>query len=667
MDLQPNILNKYQSYSYDIEWRLSPFSIGRNTGADLPPNAGVLIAATGRTANFYIEKVEIEHIPNTTATNLNAGFTLISLEIFEPMGFTFIDRYFSAIKSMGWQQPTEAISYLYIGFNGWNINGSPEAKVHRVGWRLSVADIGIDIDSSGTRYQVSFVIVDFLGLKTSNQVIQRQVRSEIKQTLAESLSELATQVTKTNKADQDASNKGNMEEIVYEFKLGAKLAALNPKMYINQQVGTMTDKTAADGKHYYNVSTGMRIDEMLVKYVLNALNIADHLIPKIKPDGTRDASVVPDGELAKWLNVQSQTSYMTFDPVKGKYKKKITYTIDSQYRPEVETMPPNTDGRVSQAMSLVGHGLLKKRYDYIFTGKNTEVLELKIDFNTLYTQLIATYGLVQQVQTPATDPASRQKEDQDKIARLVPTGLAGGGFGGFGGLTTSRMKSGGPKYLEEFTPAPSFADLISISYAPIGDAEMITDGVGDNSDVYSNNKKIKLAEFWAQAKSVNKLPEYNSVMTSMLEISMTVRGDPYWLAVTDLENNYQNAESNPDDLANFPLGSQYIFLKFRLPETYEINSGLPWNLGRMTFTGIYRVDTMKSIFENGKFSQVLNCVYDMTTNGVDIDGFGMSGYGQMTENKTFTPNTPVTATPRADTVMEDEGIVEVGPVTIDDE
>jgi hypothetical protein len=63
MQLTPNPLNAYESYSYDIQLAISPENIGKNSGTPLPPGAGVLIAGTGKTANFYVDKLEMTGIP----------------------------------------------------------------------------------------------------------------------------------------------------------------------------------------------------------------------------------------------------------------------------------------------------------------------------------------------------------------------------------------------------------------------------------------------------------------------------------------------------------------------------------------------------------------------------------------------------------------------------
>lgn len=180
MRLTPNPLNIYESYSYDIQLVISPESIGKNTGAQLPPGTGVTIAATGKTANFYIDRVEMKSIPNTSQNNTHTTVTEISVSIDEPMGFTLYDRYLSACAMMGWKNPMEAAIYITISWNGWLPSGAPHPKVHKTTWRCLMVNWGSDIEFTGTKYTMKFIPLDLLGYTSEILTVQRPVKAEIK-------------------------------------------------------------------------------------------------------------------------------------------------------------------------------------------------------------------------------------------------------------------------------------------------------------------------------------------------------------------------------------------------------------------------------------------------------------------------------------------------------
>jgi hypothetical protein len=216
----------------------------------------------------------------------------------------------------------------------------------------------------------------------------------------------------------------------------------------------------------------------------------------------------------------------------------------------------------------------------------------------------------------ATDEEHRKSEDQDKKSRKVTTKIPEA-------ESDSNSASFGGIYLEQYPTFPSLADLISVNVAPMGAPEATREGVADLDDKDTNAEESKLAEQHARAKPVNSgangLNDYSSI-AGMLKIDMEIRGDPFWLGI-DLSDNAKDAESNPDkEMANYPNGSQFLFLKFKMPETYNVSSGLPDTVGRITFTGLYHVVRVTSVFENGKFTQRLQGAYDIPTNGVDLGG-----------------------------------------------
>jgi hypothetical protein len=610
MQLTPNPLNAYESYSYDIQLAISPENIGKNSGTPLPPGAGVLIAGTGKTANFYVDKVEMKGIPVSAGNNSNTYVVAIDMTIIEPMAFTFFDRYFISVASMGWKQPAEAVLYLTVAFNGWLPDGSPDPKVHKLTWRCTLTTVDVETDFTGSKYHLKLIPLDLMGFNSENINAQRGGRVEIKKKLEDTLKEVANQINKSNTGDQEADNKPKEPYITVNLDVGKFLKELNLEMYVEKQTGTNTTSLAADLKPYFTFKTGQRIEDMLIKLASSAKDIASHLVPNLRGDKTTESTDVPGTQLARWFRITSQLSYGKFDEARNLYKKIITYTIDSHYRPEIELMPPKQEGSKSRAQVYHEKGLLNKRYDYIFTGQNTEVLELKLDFKPLFKQMLLTYTKKATEQTLATDEENRKSEDQDKKSRKVTTKIPES-------ESDSNSASFGGIYMEQYPTFPSLADLLSVNIGPIGSQEVTREGVADLDDKDTNAEKAKIAEQHARAKPSQQLNDYSKL--GMITIDMGIRGDPFWLGI-DYSDNAKDAEANPNDMGNFPLGTQYFFLKFKMPETYNVSSGLPDSVGRITFTGLYSVVAVTSVFENGKFTQTLRGVYDNPTNGVDLGG-----------------------------------------------
>lgn len=614
--MKANPLNIYESYSYDIEFTMYPEAIGKNDGAGLSPGQGIMIAATGRTANFYVDRCQFTSIPSTKDTSINTIVTSITIDINEPLGFTMYERLMIAARAMGWRNPIEARYAVSVAFNGWKKDGSFDSKIHRTTWMCVLTDVRSDFDSSGTKYTVVLIPSGQVAFEEQNIRNQRTVTCEIKNTLEATLKEMSTAINKANGGQQDANNKSEQIPITYDFKLGSRLSSLNLKMYTDPQVGTDTSKLSNENKTTYTMQGGDTMEDILKRIVLNATNVADHLIPNLKADGTRDANTPPSvGDLEKWLLVQSEVSYSTFDATTGKYRKNITYVIDSHLRPDIATQPPGNGGSMARYQSYIANGLLNKRYDYLFTGKNTEVLEMKIDFNPMWSQLLGGYSKMPVSDPIATDQETKKSTESDKSTRLLPTALSGGGMntGNMFSSVGSLVGYSRPM-LEQLPVTASLGDLMNFTVAPITDVNTITNGVRDLNDKETAAKKTKLSEWEQQAKALNADPAFTGRINYMTQCDIVIRGDPYWLTVTNVKNNVQNAAGNDARAyANIPNGTQYFYVKFRTPESYDNSVGLPVRLGRITFSGVYMATTVTSTFEGGKFTQQITGILDYTS------------------------------------------------------
>src|SRR5882672_6719466 len=101
LTLDPNILGAYQSYTYNFKLKLYEQKIMGSAEITSSSDRSIIIAESGVTAMFNIKRVEIRSIPGTTTENRGALSTQITIELEEPLGFTFIDRLLQAGKDLG--------------------------------------------------------------------------------------------------------------------------------------------------------------------------------------------------------------------------------------------------------------------------------------------------------------------------------------------------------------------------------------------------------------------------------------------------------------------------------------------------------------------------------------------------------------------------------------
>jgi hypothetical protein len=104
----------------------------------------------------------------------------------------------------------------------------------------------------------------------------------------------------------------------------------------------------------------------------------------------------------------------------------------------------------------------------------------------------------------------------------------------------------------------------------------------------------------------------------MLEIELTIRGDPYWMGTTNLEDNERSktllnlsnagnqrgVDAIMRDRANYLLGENMFLLTFRTGSNYREDTGfMEFEKSSDYFNGIYAVLEVENKFENGSFTQ----------------------------------------------------------------
>lgn len=143
----------------------------------------------------------------------------------------------------------------------------------------------------------------------------------------------------------------------------------------------------------------------------------------------------------------------------------------------------------------------------------------------------------------------------------------------------------------------------------------------------------------ARTSSVFATALYSSLDASLQSIKMTIKGDPFWLYPTSIPKStkvlpykafmkpveaiksIKEAHILHPETVN-PTGTDnFIVVRFRTPRLFEdVKDDADPFKEIETFSGIYKVTTITSKFEMGKFSQELTAILDPNINLVDFRG-----------------------------------------------
>ena len=229
-----------------------------------------------------------------------------------------------------------------------------------------------------------------------------------------------------------------------------------------------------------------------------------------------------------------------------------------------------------------------KKYDYIYSGQNTEILSFDIEINYLFYS-----GANPQSETKTKD---EQNRDNKGTVENKP-------------LETKQSKG-----------TESKAQAANLGKSKVKkNPDLFNTLRGGSGDI---GVEQKIAESFHDAF-------INVTSADLVKINFTIMGDTYYLIDSGL-SNYFVAESSAstqlteDGTMNYEGRDVYIYITFRTPaDINERTGGFEFDEGVSPFSGIYRVIKVISKFEAGQFKQDLQCVR-MQAQPTDFDGENVS-------------------------------------------
>jgi hypothetical protein len=309
--------------------------------------------------------------------------------------------------------------------------------------------------------------------------------------------------------------------------------------------------------------------------ITTALMMSDY--PKKALDSTNEDK---DG-MKTWWRVDTQVYYIdTKENLSsmGTVPKVLVYRV-IPYKAHSSRQP--SSNQPAKGLSNLKKQVVKS-YDYIFTGKNTEIINFNLDFSVSFSNILAADGL----RNSGDVVNSKASGVQDKKVQTVnqnPKGVAPSDKPGVG--NTSSKQSG-----TEFS--------------------MDRKG-GGGTDTYIT----RAAKVWHDAIT-NPL--------DMINLNLDIYGDPYWIANSGM-GNYTSKPSkvskdlNEDGTVNWQTSEVDIHINFKNPLDINQSTGLydfktggynggsgPSTDGAIGFKGLYHITTITNSFRQGEFRQSLH-------------------------------------------------------------
>lgn len=568
-------------------------------------------------AEYYMEDLNIDAV---VSPNPNTGVSLgtsINFSVIEPFSMgKFTQAIIGAARKKKWGSHTSAAFCLKIDFIGWDENGITSQYVTKPMYiPIQIVNIEFGVSGTGSEYQVTAV--------PFTEVALRDRVNEIKTT--SNISGLTVHETLVS-GDRSLTNVLNdrieqLEEkdIISQSDRYVICFPEDPEEVPRIAAGTSdTDEVIAvsveSNETVFDRLYGFAIDESQMNAIgLSDLNDDHHEGTDQPMDSHEDSydeenevlsreanelkrnyqhhqgdsitraieDIVNDSEYAEdqveersgsgldvWYRINTHVfveenpateSQVGRPPMIYVYSV-IPYTVDeAKNLPRTEN-PANTEGIKKLAF---------KTYNYIYTGKNEDVLNFDINFNTTYLSVLSNFNQNKGQQAP-----------------------------GFGNVKTG---SGAATDTDLGTEAPDPGQQPQEEVRHTVDENPNYEGTAG-----SNTRSVDVKESLVSMFHNNIIN--NNV--NMVNAEMTIWGDPFF--IPQQTGNYIGKSENKaagmtDDMTvEYLSGDVFVNVNFMTPLDYNTGGDTMTFLDKVSeFSGIFSVWAVENIFSRGRFTQVL--------------------------------------------------------------
>lgn len=308
--------------------------------------------------------------------------------------------------------------------------------------------------------------------------------------------------------------------------------------------------------------------------------INEILLTSSYPETALATNKLDNDGMRTWWRIDTQVYYVKTDgnlPKTGTYPRIIVYRV-VPYKAHSSVVTASNEpapGTTSIKRNIV------KQYDYLYTGKNSEILKFDIDFSVNFANVMAADNY-----SSANNNASANATQQDNTAPIDP--LANG-----------------------VEPENKQGALGPSQNKPTG-TETTNDRFGGATNETPANRAGRF---------------FHDALTNpndMVILNLDIYGDPYWI-VNSGQGNYTAKPVNGikdlhnDGSVNWQTGEVHILVNFRSPldinqgtGLYDFKSSNNFDINASTsaspvigFTGLYHVQRVTNNFRNGIFRQTL--------------------------------------------------------------
>jgi hypothetical protein len=587
----PNPLTKFSTFSYFITLGCIPKemletmdgygTIILQSANGLPNNRQPIASGIW---DFYINELDIESLIGFERMSNGTNVTMINFEVIEPYSLgLFLESLQASAQLLRYNNYAEASFCLTIEFVGWDDEGNATQlkDVRRVALRFT--NIEMDISTRGSRYKVQAIPWSQYGLTDQFAKFQSDINfycdhdgpytvrdllktAEVSLEKAVNLRFAELQKKATSELTPDSieikfgPNTSDIEDslVSFDYQTGGTDSNLKAEdIYENNAVNRKKVNSNPNNKGF-TFSQGTTIISAITEALLQSEYCRNNIKAKIEnPTGMID-----------WFKIETEVRNNGDEDGRGRPPRIITYKI---VKYKVHSSKVTHQSAKPDYNSLLSN--VVKVYDYIYTGKNTEVLNFNINLKFgFFTTAFADLNKAQS----DINYAQQNGAGREAVKNIIET---------YDPSNSAETDTGNPQ--------ATTGALIGDRTSPVGTLAM---------------DELRLISKTFHEKLLNTPEE-------MMIAEIEILGDPYYLISSgtgNVSSSTHNGENQtPTGEIDYQSGEVDVVVNFRTPVDINDKTGIVDFASTEVaqgFSGLYHIIRVENKFRNGKFTQTLHAV-----------------------------------------------------------
>ena len=687
----PNILEAaYANYSYIIQFAMVNPKNLRDTNS--VENNGIIIAQTGVTSKFQIENLNIENYVGWNKTSRSAQALQGTIDIYEPLGLNYYDAIFAASQQLGIPNHLRAGYVLTVTFQGQEEKGAYYGNVPSYRWPILVTGVRSIPTEHGTSHSIDFASVTNSAFDSFTEKVSQQVTITGVKTFNDFIDKFQ-QVLNKHQKEKELVTIVYPDEYILDIKDLSADTSLGQPVAKNYEFAVdkykSTNKLQIEYKsgsgHDFTIPAGSLISEVISLAYMNT-DEAQKAVTTTQKQGAKtqandEATISSQSGLPMFFKVDGDVEFLEYDNWRNEYQKRIYYTLNPTIEVGILFDGNNYNDHIvdqtyqlKRLQEMQKYFLLRKRYDYWYTGRNTSILNFNFELNNAWVALQPIDRGV--VNNPGTNLGTQElsgkleidqeRKNLDDLQKLIAEN---------NNLTNQLAKA---KKADNYDGQNSNSleqrilqnknriekkrqEIISLRGNPPVSTLTGDTSETNNPEVATKQSRVKAPKYveeffynqntnlpsdipvrWKEmdlssytgflpagelnASNVMMGAVYANLIgeKSLVKINLDIIGDPYWFGFTPnfLSSSAFNANDTLRNLyADYKKGSNLFYFTINLPKEtlYGDPTAIQTDRNVSVVQGLYQVIKVNSTFTNGQFTQSLEAIKDVNTNSRYIE------------------------------------------------